>query len=143
MTPRPTHSRLSAIVIALFAGAAGSAALAVAWNRLGWAPPASPGYELSQYFAPVTRRFVLDFVAVAFFLGWATRQPKAAALGTVLPLLIAVAIEIARDSSSHNLLPFEAVSLWLPAFAVAWGAAYAGRETRGAGRPRASDHAAA
>jgi hypothetical protein len=135
MTSAHPHARPSAIpvVIALLAGAAGSGALAVAWNMLGWAPAASPGYEWSRYFAPVTRGFVLDFVVVAFILGWATRQPKAVAFGTLLPLLIAVGVEIVRDPTSHNMIPFEAALLWLPGFGVAWGAAYAGRETRGSG----------
>ena len=118
-------------LLAFLGSFASTIVLAVLWNVLGFAPPATQvGYELSEYFTPITWGFVASYTAIAFLLGWATQQVWPVALGMILTLPIASAIEIARDRTSHNLLPFEILLYWLPGFALAFGAAYTGDVVR-------------
>jgi len=69
-------------------------------------------------------------VAVGFFLGY-TRGASilVVALATMLPFPLATLFEIIKDSTSHNLLPFELV-IWVPLAAPATIATVVGRIVR-------------
>jgi hypothetical protein len=128
--------RRAPAVLALAAGLAASVGLAVLWHAAGW-PLRRPGvgYPFTRYFTDcVGPASVAVLLAVSFALGWLLRRERLSALGMVLPLPIAAAIEIARDPTDHNLWPFEVVMIWLPTFAVLFLAAYAGRRVAAARR---------
>lgn len=40
----------------------------------------------------------------------------------IVPLAVALVVEISLDPTSHNLFPFEIVLVWAPAFLLSWGA---------------------
>lgn len=46
------------------------------------------------------------------------------------PLPLALIVEVLQDPTSHNLLPFEVVMLWAPAFLVAFFGATLGTHLR-------------
>lgn len=48
-------------------------------------------------------------------------------LGMMLPLPIAVGIEISLDPTSHNLIPLEVAMYWFPAFGLALLGGYLGK----------------
>jgi hypothetical protein len=50
--------------------------------------------------------------------------------GVMLPLPIAAVIEVIVDPTNHNLIPFEIILYWLPAFALAWAGAFFGSAMR-------------
>ena len=45
----------------------------------------------------------------------------------IVPFALALAVELNRDPTSHNLFPFEIVMMWAPAFGVAWLGTYLGK----------------
>jgi hypothetical protein len=106
-------------------------ALALSWRALRLpANPPQAGYQYSQALS-FSFRWEL---ALSFFLGgaigWLTRRTALVALGMILPFAVAMCIEIAKDSTSHNLLPFEILISWMPVFLVSWGGAYVGLRFR-------------
>jgi len=112
---------------AFTAGLAASTMLAVVWNKVGFAPAsAQKGYELTNYFSPVTWRFVVAYTFIALLLGSVTRMTWPVALGMIFTLPIACGVEFSQDSTSHNLIPFEILLTWLPGFLLAYGAAAGG-----------------
>jgi hypothetical protein len=109
------------------AGLAGSTLLAVAWHTMGLAPKSSgAAYELTRYFTLITWPFILAYTILALLLGGLTRKTWPVALGMIFTLPIACTVEVSRDSTSHNLIPFEMILTWLPGFLLALGAAYCG-----------------
>ncbi len=121
-------SRLSSNpAVAFMAGLAGSALLAGVWNTFGFASVRSEaGYELTHYFAPISWAFVVAYTIVSLLLGWTTNTKWPVALGMIFTLPIACSVELVRDSTSHNLIPFEILLTWLPGFLLAFGGAYCG-----------------
>jgi hypothetical protein len=116
---------------AFLAGLTGSALLAGVWNTLGFAPmPSQVGYELTHYFSPITWPFVIAYTIISLLLGWITNTKWPVALGMIFTLPIACSVELSRDSTSHNLIPFEILLTWLPGFVLAFGGAYCGHWLR-------------
>ena len=102
------------------------------FHAQGWtAPQTSLTYQYTQ---AVTRclspAFVGTCIVIAFALGFATRRSPGVALGMILPLPIAACIEMNEDPTSHNLIPFEIVITWVPAFLVLMIAAWLGTKLR-------------
>ncbi len=106
-------------------------ALALAWRGLRLpANPPQAGYHYSQALSMAfPRRLALSSV-LGGTIGWLTGRTAHVALGTILPFAVATGVEIARDSTSHNLLPFEVLISWVPVFLVSWGAATIGQRFR-------------
>jgi len=105
--------------------------VAVVWNTLGFASmPSQVGYQLTQYFTPTTWPFVIAYTMISLLLGWGTRTTWPVALGMIFPLPIACSVDVSRDPTSHNLIPFEILLTWLPGFVIAVGAASCGRWLR-------------
>ena len=154
------------LAVRVLAGFAGSVSLVTLWHLLRFASPPTyqssiqAGYDFTQYFIDcIGWSFVVAYSVVGLILGWMVhgklpaglgmigRLPIAlaievlpVALGMVLPLPIAVAIEVFQDPTSHNLIPFEVVVYWFPAFIVALCSAGCGwliraKSTRGLGQP--------
>jgi hypothetical protein len=98
---------------------------------MGLAPKSSgAAYELTRYFTLITWPFILAYTILALLLGGLTRKTWPVALGMIFTLPIACTVEVSRDSTSHNLIPFEMILTWLPGFLLALGAAYCGRWLR-------------
>ena len=116
---------------ALLAGLAGSVALAALWHLFGGAAPRTQeGYDYTQYFTScLSWPFAAAYFVLSFVLGWAVRRGWPVALGMMLPLPIAFGIEVASDPTSHNLIPFEMLLYWLPAFGLALLGGYLGEIT--------------
>jgi hypothetical protein len=123
---------------AFAAGLASAMALTLACHALGLAsPPRQHGYPLSQYLSGcVGIGFALVYALAAALFGFAGMRRVPIALGMMAPLPIALGIEVIRDPTSHNLLPFEIVLYWLPAFGVAFAGATVGRQLCNAYGPR-------
>lgn len=112
---------------AFLSGLTGSTLLAVAWNAIGFATGRTQvGYELTHYFTPISWSFVFAFAIIAMLLGAATGKTWPVGLGMISTLPIACGVEVARDSTSHNLIPFEILLTWVPAFLLGFGAAFCG-----------------
>ena len=102
---------------------------------IAFAPPPQAGYPYTQALSfsfgwELTLSFLLGGV-----VGWLTRRTAVVGLGMILPFAVAMCVEIAKDSTSHNLLPIEILIFWMPVFLVTWGGAVVGlkfRERRGA-----------
>jgi hypothetical protein len=109
-------------VVAIVAGAIGTIALATVWHWAGLVTrPSEHSYRLSQYFMNcVSWPFIFAYAAVALVIGRLARTEWPVAIGMVLPLPIALVVEIIRDSTSHNLFPFEIGLYWVPALAIAY-----------------------
>jgi hypothetical protein len=90
-------------------------------------PSSQGGYELTHYFTPISWPFVITYAIVSLVLGAVTKTTWPVALGMIFTLPIACSVEVAQDSTSHNLFPFEILLTWLPGFVLAFGAAYCGR----------------
>lgn len=116
-------------VIALLVGLLGSVGLAVFWHLIvGTAKPRQAGYLYTQYFTDcLSLLFAAVYFLLSIALGWTVRRPLLVAAGMILPLPIALAIETVLDPTSHNLLPFEVILYWLPAFGIALLGAFLGR----------------
>jgi len=52
------------------------------------------------------------------------------AIGFSLVPALAASIEMARDKTSHNLIPLEIILYWLPIFIIAWVGAAVGMKIR-------------
>lgn len=102
--------------------------LAAAWNAFIENTATMPSsYPLTEFFTNgIDVIFVLLFILVAAVLGWFLKSTRDIATGMMLPLPISAVIEILIDSTSHNLIPFEIVLYWLPAFGLAWAGAFLG-----------------
>lgn len=107
-------------------------ALATLCHLLGYAAPQTEaGYPFTSYFTGcIGWAFVAAYALAAGALGWASRNAWPVAAGMVLPLPLALVTEMVLDPTSHNLLPFEIVLYWLPAFAVAFLSARLGEGLR-------------
>jgi hypothetical protein len=105
--------------------------IATGWHLFGLAPaPAAAGYRYTQALSQPLLWVVILIVVVSAGVGWLTRRKWAVGLGTMSPFPIAMAIEIAQDPTSHNLLPFEVLITWLPAFLLGSAGAALGRRLR-------------
>lgn len=118
---------LSAFVV--LTGLVGTIALAVLWHLFGGAsPPTQAGYDFTQYFTTcLSWLFAVAYLVISIALGAAVRRGWPVALGMMLPLPIAFGIEVASDPTSHNLVPFEVLLYWLPAFGLALLGGYLGK----------------
>jgi hypothetical protein len=124
--------RGSIVLLAVLFGLVGSAGLIRLWHLVGFASRAkSMGYPLSEYITQCFGvGFTVGYLLLGACLGGFTRRPVGTAIGTMLPLPIAALIEVLEDPTSHNLLGFEIVIYWVPAFLVGLIAATAGRIAR-------------
>jgi hypothetical protein len=123
-------------VLVVFVGWVGTMAMAAACHALGFASPAppqgyasavQPGYVYTDYLQNcVNPGSAVVYCALAVVLGCFFRRPLSVAAGMMLPWPIACAIELIRDSTSHNLLPFEVLFRWVPALSLALMGAWAG-----------------
>jgi hypothetical protein len=116
-------------VVAIVAGAIGTIALATVWHWSGLVTrPSERSYPLTQYFLNcVSWPFVFAYAAVALVIGRLARTEWPVAIGMVLPLPIALVVEMIRDSTGHNLLGIEIALYWVPALAIAYLGARARR----------------
>jgi hypothetical protein len=116
-------------VLKVLASLACSIVLAALWHLLGFALlPTQSGYPFTQYFTCcIDWPFVIAFALVSIALGWISRSLWPVVCGMVLPLPIAFGIEVIQDPTSHNLIPFEIIIYWIPAFVVAFCGTYCGR----------------
>ncbi|MDB6127106.1 MAG: hypothetical protein JWM35_1002 [Verrucomicrobia bacterium] len=91
--------------------------------------------------------FVVACLVIAFALGFLIRRAPGVALGMMLPLPIATDIELREDPTSHNLIPFEILATWVPAFLVLMFVAWLGTKLRnlvsGRGDPKPKANAPA
>jgi len=95
--------------------------------------PRESGYALSQYLSTCASGFfVLVFALAGALLGFLDFRRTPVALGMMSPLPIALVVEVLQDPTSHNLLPFEILMLWVPAFLLAFVGATAGTHLRAA-----------
>ncbi len=92
--------------------------------------PDDASYWLTHTLMPSVWWVGIVFTCIAATLGWLTLRRWPIALGLILPLPVALAIEIAKDPTSHNLFPFEILFGWGPAYLLAFVAAYAGARVR-------------
>ncbi len=113
----------------VLAGLLGTVVLASLWHLFGGAaPPKEADYVYTQYFTSCLGWvFAAVYLALSIVLGWILRRVGAVALGMMLPLPIAFGIEVSLDQTSHNLIPFEMLLVWLPAFSLALLGAYLGK----------------
>lgn len=113
-------------------GLGGTILLATIWHLLGLASdPTEEGYALTSFFLTcISWPFVAVYALAALGFGWIAQQARFVALGMILPLPMALLVEVALDPTSHNLFPFEILLYWLPAFVVAWLGASGGRRLR-------------
>jgi len=129
-TPRSRSN----FIFGLLAGLAGSVSLAVLWHLFGFdSPPSQAGdeYQFTEYFtSSIGWPFLACYILVSLFLGWTTQCSRPVAIGMILPLPIALVVELSRDPTSHNLFPFEIIIFWVPAFIVAFSGAYFGQLIR-------------
>ena len=122
-------------------GLIGTLVLTSFWHILGGAVPyKQAGYIYSQYFTSCfSFIFAVAYFALSLALGWIkeslynscypqglVQRALLIALGMILPLPITFFIEVSLDPTSHNLIPFEILVYWLPAFNLALAGAYIG-----------------
>ena len=119
-------------VFGVLTGFASIVALAMLWHLFGFAPPPDQeSYPYTQYFTGnIAWAFVGLYALISLALGWATQRAWHVATGMILPLPFAFLIEVFQDPTSHNLIPFEIILFWLPAFAIAACGAYGGQLLR-------------
>jgi hypothetical protein len=124
MTP-PSVARPALAALLGFGVAVGLLAL---WHRFGLA--AMPAQPSENYPYTTLIQACLSWPLAGVFAGVSVvvasllRAPHSYAVGTILPFLIAVGLEVARDSTNHNLMPFEALFYWLPTYLLAWAPAH-------------------
>lgn len=101
------------------------------WQLLNLAPePVAAGYRYTQTLSQPLSWIVILIAAIGVGVGWLTGRKWAVGLGIVLPFAVAMALEISEDPTSHNLMPFEMLITWLPAFLIAATGAALGRRLR-------------
>ena len=117
------------IAVGFLAGLAGALALVTVWHRAGWVTkPVSASYPYTEYITQCAgAAFAGAFFILNVVLGLLLRRAWPIALGMISPLAFALAAELHRDPTSHNLFPFEIVMMWVPAFGVAWLGAWLGK----------------
>ena len=94
--------------------------LSVCFHRLGHPPQPSSEYRYSNFLlGALSLPFGVAYLVASTGLGFFFRRAWPVALGMVLPWPLAFALEVSASSSSHNLFPFEAALVWLPAFFIA------------------------
>ena len=116
-------------LVGIFAGMAGMLALVTLWHRTGLAaPPTKASYPYTDYLMNCRSwSFTAAYFALSIVLGLLLRRSWPVALGMIGPFTLALAVELQRDPTSHNLFPFEIVLNWAPVFGVAWLGAYLGK----------------
>lgn len=115
-------------LIAIVCGGAATITITVVWSVFdpNIATP-SASYPLTDFFLrSIGLFFCAVYVSAAAALGWTFGMKKEIAAGMMMPLPIAAVIEVIVDPTSHNLIPFEIILYWLPAFAFAWAGAFFG-----------------
>lgn len=126
----PWLARGVAVVVPVIAGCVSVIGLAMLCHRLGFASQygLGEGYPFTSYLRSCLGVVqVVAYVLLGASLGGLFRPGWPVALGMTLPWPGACFIEIMRDSTSHNLLPFEVIIAWLPAFTLALMGTYVGR----------------
>jgi hypothetical protein len=115
--------------LALVAGWAAVMALAAACHAMGFASShADHGYAFTAYLQNcIGIGSAAVFLLLSVALGCIFRVRVSIAFGMMMPWPIALAMEFARDQTTHNLLPFEVVFIWLPVFMLALLGTYIGR----------------
>jgi len=116
-------------IVAVVAGWASVMALVVLCHLFGFASHSSEGvgYPFTTYLASTFNKPVVGvYLLLSALLGAGFRRGWPVALGMMLPWPIACAIEVSRDPTSHNLLPFDII-LWGAVFAVGLMGAFVGR----------------
>jgi peptidoglycan/LPS O-acetylase OafA/YrhL len=111
------------VAISFVAGIVLCVALAMACHvlgiGLGFSEQAYPYTgAITSHYVPV---FMLGGPAAAVYAARHSRRSWPFALGLIVPLAVALAIEVSLDPTSHNLFPFEVVLVWLPAFLLSLG----------------------
>lgn len=131
------------LALGVLAGLAASLSLVAIWHLLGLATSivheGSAEYRFSKFIGQcVSVSFAVAYTLTAAGLGWIFqgKGPSVSgvgirrlltplsdvhpvAFGMVLPLPIAMLIEVMLEPTSHNLFPFEAVLYWFPTLLVA------------------------
>jgi hypothetical protein len=122
-------------------GLIGTLVLTFLWHIFGLADPYTKvSYIYSHYFwSCLSFIFAAAYFALSLALGWLkeslynscypqglVQRALLIALGMILPLPITFFIEVSLDPTSHNLIPFEILLYWLPAFNLALAGAYIG-----------------
>jgi hypothetical protein len=132
----PTNNRAEArllvsSLIILISASAVYLLLALAWHFLGLpSRPQGKGYQYTEVLLPSLTWVAVVFTCIAGGLGWLTGRKWPVAFGLLLPIPIALWLEMKQDSTSHNLFPFEIVFGWIPLFILALVAAAVGRRLR-------------
>jgi hypothetical protein len=119
-------------IAAVIAGGASVMAMVALCHLLGFVSHNSEGvgYPFTNYLASTFSKPVVGiYLLLSGLLGAGFRRVWPVALGMMLPWPIACAIEVIRDPTSHNLLPFD-IMLWCAAFAVGLMGAFVGRLIR-------------
>jgi hypothetical protein len=114
---------VAASVLAAAATMVAGVGLAGLWHAAGQAslPTQQAGYPYTEFLTEcVSVPFIVLVVVLTAALGWLFDRRVAIGVGAMLPFPIATSLEISRDSTTHNLLPFEAVIAWIPTFLVAF-----------------------
>jgi hypothetical protein len=129
-----TRKRLIS-AFAVLVGLVGTIALTTLWHLFVFGDASPPrdarSYAYTQYFTNcLSLPFAAAYFVLSIALGWTVRRGWPVALGMILPLPIAVQIEAAADPTNHNLLPFEVLFYWLPAFGLALLGGYLGKIIR-------------
>lgn len=131
-TDNATEARpAGSTMIALVSAAACYLVLAILWRLI--VPthhPDDASYFYTHTLMPSLLWVIIVFIAVGGGIGWLTNRKWPVAFGLLLPLFLALAFEISRDPTSHNLFPFEILFGWLPAFLIAAAAAHVGGRMR-------------
>lgn len=115
-------------LFALIAAVAACMLLVLACHLAGFASPSrQEGYPLTNYLTScISWPFAALWLLASAALGAGIRSPWGVAAGMTAPLVVAAAIEVVRDPTSHNLLGLEVALLWVPALLLAFGAARTG-----------------
>lgn len=126
------NSKLAGRILGVVCGLTAMLVLVAACHRFGWAKTsASKNYFYTESLSNcLSIGFALAYLLSAAALGYLLRTPHFIALGMVLPWPLAAILEIARDSTNHNLWPFEVIIAWTPAFLAAWLPAHYARKLR-------------
>jgi hypothetical protein len=126
----PWLTRGLALVVPVVAGCVGVIGLAMLCHLLGFASHygSGEGYALTSYLQRCLGVVQVGaYVLLGALLGGFFRPGWAVALGMMLPWPVGCLVETIKDPTSHNLLPFEVIIAWLPAFALALMGTYIGR----------------
>ena len=119
MALKRTHPMTDKPLFAFVAGLLGTLTVASCLHLMGFSPAESAEYLYSNFLFHSGVLYGLAYFAVSIILGFFFRNAWAIATGMVLPMPVALVLEVSANSSTHNLLPFEVLFFWLPAFFLA------------------------